>query len=379
MSNNEINHHIDRLKESFLCAAARGGRIQECASLLDLGAEIEWHENNEDTPLLAAVRNGHQDCSALLLAHGANPAVRDSDGNTVMHLAAVTGDEGMASLFSPNACMSLRTNNDGMTAIDVAVQRGFNSYAEHLNNLLYEPVLERAESDEENDDQNLTGVSMNAISFEDAIITDARDDAENDLADDEASFSTPPNENEIQHTSTSIMVGADMESSIDEGLAYAVGNYMETDGGECSENDSTNLDFDTDGINQPLPHSQSRELYQAKYALVELMQERDALKKELAIFSGDDETELSKKSLAELNKLEDQVLHALETITKAKKLASSNLEEERFCVICRENPKSVLLMGCRHLCVCKECGHLDVLVKCPLCREVITERINVFS
>ena len=112
----QINDHIARLKESFLCAAARGGRLEECASLLELGAEIEWRENNDDTPLIAAVRNGHQDVAALLLAHGANPTIRDRDGNSVMHLASSTGDEGMASLFSPNAsALCLSTNNDGMT------------------------------------------------------------------------------------------------------------------------------------------------------------------------------------------------------------------------------------------------------------------------
>ena len=66
MSYNNINEYIARLKESFLCAAARGGRIQECASLLDLGAEVEWHEIDDDTPLIAAVRNGHQDVAALV-------------------------------------------------------------------------------------------------------------------------------------------------------------------------------------------------------------------------------------------------------------------------------------------------------------------------
>lgn len=116
MSVHEINHHIERFKESFLCAAARGGRIEECASLISLGANINWRENNEDNPLLAAVRNSLQHVAALLLAHGANPAIRDRDGNTVMHLAAINGDEGMASLFSPNASdLALSTNNEGMT------------------------------------------------------------------------------------------------------------------------------------------------------------------------------------------------------------------------------------------------------------------------
>ena len=133
MSHNEINHHIARLKESFLCAAARGGRIQECASLLDLGAEIEWHEeHNDDTPLIAAVKNGHQDVAALLLAHGANPAIRDRDGNTVMHLASSIGDEGMASLFSPNAsALSLSTNNAGMTGTSHLALNSYNGIIQH--------------------------------------------------------------------------------------------------------------------------------------------------------------------------------------------------------------------------------------------------------
>ena len=92
-----------------------------------------------------------------------------------------------------------------------------------------------------------------------------------------------------------------------------------------------------------------------------------------------DISNLAQKTLAELNSLEDKVKQALDRIAKAKEMASSNLEDERVCVICRENPKSVLLMNCRHLCVCSDCGHLDVLVQCPLCREPITERINVFS
>ncbi len=116
MSDNEITLHIERFKESFLCAAARGGRIEECASLISLGANVDWRENNEDNPLLAAVRNSEQHVAALLLAHGASPEMRDRDGNTVIHLAAVNGDKGMASLFSPNASeLSLSVNNDGMT------------------------------------------------------------------------------------------------------------------------------------------------------------------------------------------------------------------------------------------------------------------------
>mmetsp|Transcript_19653 Transcript_19653/g.36826 ORF Transcript_19653/g.36826 Transcript_19653/m.36826 type:complete len:406 (+) Transcript_19653:1448-2665(+) len=405
MSHNDINHHIARLKESFLCAAARGGRIQECASLLDLGAEIEWRdENNDDTPLISAVRNGHQDVAALLLAHGANPSVRDQDGNTVMHLASSIGDEGMASLLSPNAsALSLSTNNDGMTAIDIAVQRGFNSFAEHLNNLFYEVDDNRGELDEEKDDSLTLGISMDAPSI------DSIDDSENDVDDEydinTVSFSTPTGGDEMQHTIASIMVRqSGFESSIDEEISHAIGNPMEHEMSDllsqgmesetdlAGENDSnaipepdvdcTNTDALIDQLRHmtQLAHTKSRELYQAKYAFSELMQEHDALKNKLSVFFGEDEdSNLTQKSLAELNSLEEKVKYSLERIVKAKEVASTNLEEERVCVICRENSKCVLLMNCRHLCVCKECGHNEALIRCPLCREMITERINVFA
>ena len=87
---------------------------------------------------MAAVRSGQQDVASLLLAHGANPAVRDGDGNTVMHLAAEKGDEGLASLFAPNVDLVHSINHDGMTALDIAVERGYSSFAEHINNLLSE-------------------------------------------------------------------------------------------------------------------------------------------------------------------------------------------------------------------------------------------------
>ena len=122
------------------------------------------------------------------------------------------------------------------------------------------------------------------------------------------------------------------------------------------------------------------------HKLKSMSKEYDIVKSELAIHTGGDDDSggninnlLAQKSLAELISLEERAKSSLDRIIKARELASSNLEEERVCVICRENPKSVLLMNCRHLCVCSECGHLSVLVHCPLCREIITERINVFS
>ena len=36
------------------------------------------------------------------------------------------------------------------------------------------------------------------------------------------------------------------------------------------------------------------------------------------------------------------------------------------CVVCMSEPKSIILMPCRHVCVCFEC--VQLLDKCPVCR-----------
>ena len=57
-------------------------------------------------------------------------------------------------------------------------------------------------------------------------------------------------------------------------------------------------------------------------------------------------------------------------------------DDSMLCVVCITNPKIVVLLPCRHLCVCKEC--FDLLLaenrECPLCRSDIhiQECIEVF-
>jgi len=49
-----------------------------------------------------------------------------------------------------------------------------------------------------------------------------------------------------------------------------------------------------------------------------------------------------------------------------------------MCVVCQGNEKSVVLLPCRHVCLCKDCANNDNIVDCPLCRERIRDRIAVF-
>jgi hypothetical protein len=73
------------------------------------------------------------------------------------------------------------------------------------------------------------------------------------------------------------------------------------------------------------------------------------------------------------------------------KAPPSITEEEnaasKLCCICLENPKCVVLLPCKHLCVCETCGGEGVgvakkveptLKNCPMCRESIKQRLKVF-
>jgi len=51
-----------------------------------------------------------------------------------------------------------------------------------------------------------------------------------------------------------------------------------------------------------------------------------------------------------------------------------------MCCCCWEVPKTVVLLPCRHMCVCESCG-LDeaTMPKCPMCRQPIAQRFKVFT
>ncbi|KAH0463154.1 hypothetical protein IEQ34_007736 [Dendrobium chrysotoxum] len=63
-------------------------------------------------------------------------------------------------------------------------------------------------------------------------------------------------------------------------------------------------------------------------------------------------------------------------IEEAKPESSENVRARMVCKVCQENEISILLLHCRHLCLCKECEKkVDI---CPICHSSKEGAVQIF-
>jgi len=122
------------------------------------------------------------------------------------------------------------------------------------------------------------------------------------------------------------------------------------------------------------------ELMDAQSGEQRAFREAESLGKELRRLKGQG---LDKESVGVVQEVEKELKDILVRVTAEKeKKIRVTLEverEQRLCVICVEAEKTMLLLPCRHLCLCGPCSASPQVLACPLCRATIVDRISVFS
>ena len=93
-------------------------------------------------------------------------------------------------------------------------------------------------------------------------------------------------------------------------------------------------------------------------------------KDQIAVNESESKTGEGKEGLGQQQKLKQQAKDAKE-------------ESESLCVVCMDRQKTVVLFPCRHMCVCDHCGFGEQegveLQSCPMCRQQIQHRVQVFT
>lgn len=150
------------------------------------------------------------------------------------------------------------------------------------------------------------------------------------------------------------------------------------------------------------------ELSTARKRILELQHDIEQLEKELSIARGSPSV-IQSMTLDQCNTLEKSMKDTLDLIERRKVsmieilrllrndliLINSNCiiepqdylirnelgqqREQRLCIVCQEKEKCVVLLPCRHMCLCEDCANHEALAQCPLCRKPIAHKIGVYS
>lgn len=93
-------------------------------------------------------------------------------------------------------------------------------------------------------------------------------------------------------------------------------------------------------------------------------------------------TTLCKLRLDDLEKVERRIEQGLKCVRRFIQAASNERQprigQEEACVVCLTTRKTVLLLPCRHLCLCVDCSKVVSTETCPLCFQAVDMAMEIF-
>nr|CAD7197834.1 unnamed protein product [Timema douglasi] len=62
---------------------------------------------------------------------------------------------------------------------------------------------------------------------------------------------------------------------------------------------------------------------------------------------------------------------------RRRRVRETDLPEYQLCVVCRQNPREMIMLPCGHVCLCEDCSE-GIVNLCPVCRTKITNKTAAY-
>ena len=90
----------------------------------------------------------------------------------------------------------------------------------------------------------------------------------------------------------------------------------------------------------------------------------------------EEETNTPSEEAAPVDVSQQQVAAAAAPPQQGSQLSA--IDEEHLCVICEDARKQVMILPCRHMCLCTKCADSHQIKECPLCRGKVESSMTVY-
>lgn len=120
--------------------------------------------------------------------------------------------------------------------------------------------------------------------------------------------------------------------------------------------------------------SKDRDLKTSENESTLLKKENSILNQRIKLLTGRSE-EINSMPLKDLRKVYKQLQDGMYEMKKAMEQRTTT---SHICIACQERERNIVLLPCKHLCLCSACSPA-VRDKCPLCRTEIQEHLKIFS
>ncbi len=417
--------------ETPLLGAVRRGHIQAAEVLLVHGADCNASGQDTMTPLHVAAKRGDMSLLNVLLHAAANPNAKTADGKTPFDLARSKGYEDVCSRLlefkrnpggvsgrsfrsSPSSSLSLSSSSQRQRQqqqderhfdLEAATLRSPRRPAADAKTSLSSPPPGESNSNR-SDGLQLIGDQFPSVAPAKQRPASSRRPGTSSLEEkradevaaraaggDSTSTVAIHNDKLVEHASRVYRdekEERDRNSASETHMMDATRTLLETEFRLQETEQKLQLTEDENTANQirieeimidlAVSNKESDSLKEQFFKMKEYLQQ---LNEEMGLLRGESSAVREITSIGECERLEKIMKGTLGRLEDHKseliaKQLSKTQDEHKMCVVCQDAEKSVLLLPCRHVCVCKGCARNEQLDTCPLCRETIVDRINVF-